>query len=236
MLEHEEWFAGAHAAVPGFLTPASARALAVLLADQLARDVRGSLAEVGTYQGKTFVGLVKASRADERVIGFDLFPTEVEQGFRAALALLAPEQQARVTAVRQDTRALPVARWIATLGAAARFVHIDGGHTRDAILADLALAGSSLAPDALVVLDDFLHDWYPDLTEGMIEGLRASRAIVPVAIIPRSGPARDGGTKLVCATPASAAHYRELLRTAFAANAPSARLLAGAEVLTFQRL
>jgi predicted O-methyltransferase YrrM len=236
MLEHEEWFGNGHTAVPGFLTSASAQTLSLLLADQLRRDVRGSLVEIGTYMGKTFIGLVKASRAGERVIGFDLFPAEVEQGFRSALSQLPADQQARVAGVRQDTRTLSATRWISLLQQPARFVHIDGGHSREAILADLALAGSALAADALVILDDFLHDWYPDLTEGIIDGLRAARAIVPVAIIPRSGPSRDGGTKLVCATPGSASHYRSLLQQAFASAAPSVRRLAGSEVLTFQRL
>jgi hypothetical protein len=235
-MEHERWFEGEHGAVPGFLTPASARAVSLLLSDQLRREVRGSLVEIGTYKGKTFVGLVKASRADERVVGLDLFPAEVEQGFRAALTLLSSDQQRRVSVIRQDTRLLPVARWIQLLGQAARFIHIDGGHGRDAVLADLALTGAYLAEDALVVLDDFLHDWYPDLTEGIIDGLRASRSIVPVAIIPRSGPSRDGGTKLVCSTPRSALHYRTLLQQVFASAAPSIRTLAGSEVLTFQRL
>lgn len=236
MLEHEQWFARDHRVVPGFLTPASARTLAALLSDQLERGIVGNLAEIGTYKGKTFIGMAKASRANERVVGFDIFPADVEQGFFAALKLLTADQQRRVTAVRHDTLTLPIERWMARLEQPARFVHIDGDHTRQAILADMALAGSFLCEDALVVLDDFAHDWYPDLTEGIIDALRASRNIVPVAVIPRSGPSVDGGTKLVCATKPSADHYRSLLRRLFADYAPAVRTLVGHEVLIFQAL
>lgn len=234
-LDHERWFLDRESdSVPGFLTDASAAAIAVLLRFQLERDIVGSLAEIGTYKGKTFVGMLKASRDGEKIVGFDLFPPEVTEGFQQALATIDPVLRDRAVAIRRDTRQLGVAEWMATLGSPARFVHIDGGHNRDAFLADLRLATSFLHASGLVVIDDFLHDWYPDLTEAIIDGLKASVDIVPIALMPRTGPAQNGGSKLVCATPASADVYRNLLATAFQAMRPGTRLLAGSQVVTFQ--
>lgn len=233
--DHESWFRpGGNDAVPGFLTDASARAVAALLSHQLDHGIKGNLAEIGTYKGKTFVGLMKAAREEEIVVGFDLFPQDVETGFRAAVALLSPTQQARVVAVRKDTLELTTLEWMGHLRQPARFVHIDGGHGRAAIVSDLQIAAAFLTPRALVVLDDFLHDWYPDLTEGMIEGLRASRNLVPVAVIPRLGPPQGGGSKLVCATRDGADEYRTMLGALFQDKRPSMRRLAGGDVLTFQ--
>jgi hypothetical protein len=82
------------------------------------------------------------------------------------------------------------------------------------VLKDVQLVMSSLAPRALIVFDDFLHDWYPDLTEGILEALRAYPALVPVAVIPRTGPVQQGGTKLVCSTPDGAQMYAEIIESA----------------------
>lgn len=235
MHDHEAWFApGGADGVRGFLSPISADAISRLLSDQRARAVVGNLVEIGTYMGRTFVGLAKASREGERVIGFDLFPPAVETGFREAIARLPEELRARITAIRRDTRTLTVAQWLGSLGGPARFVHVDGGHSYETIVNDLQLAAAHLTADAVVVLDDFLHDWYPDLTEGMIDALRASRLLVPVAVMPRNGPIREGGSKLVCATREAAGHYRRLLTDAYHDRQPQARRLAGHEVMVFQ--
>ncbi len=233
MREHERWFAGAHEGVPGFLTAIAADALSGLLSFQLDQGVAGALVEIGTYMGKTFAGLAKAARPDERAVGFDLFPPPVEVGFRRMLAELAPEERARAVGLRRDTGAVAAAEWIALLGAPARFVHIDGGHGREAVLADARLALSHLAPRALVVFDDFLHDWYPELTEGILDALRAAPQLVPVAVVPRVGPPQGGGTKLVCATRDGAAACFDFLATRFADQAPAVRPFMNARVMTW---
>ena len=235
MRDHEAWFApGVNCPVPGFITDAAAAAIAFLLSVQLDEKVTGSLVEIGTYMGRTFVGLVKAARPDERVTGFDLFPPEVETGFRRAMVLLSPEEQQRAVAIRRDTGTLSAADWMKAIGAPARFIHIDGGHNRSAILSDFQLAASHLSPRAVIVLDDFMHDWYPDLTEGIFDALRSSRHIVPVAIMPRIGAPQGGGTKLICATRDGAGRYADLLSRQFADRRVGVREMLGARVLTFQ--
>lgn len=218
MHPHEDWFAAGGGAdkIQGFISARAARAIAAILTDQKARQVSGSLAEIGAYQGKTFIGMALAAQPKESVIGLDLFPGSMAEDLTANLkALLPTEDPANVRLVKADSTKLATIDWIRLLGAPVRFAHIDGDHTRDAVLSDMILVSSHLAQEAVVVIDDYLHDWFPDVTEGVIDGLRISKNLRPVAVIPRSGPLMKGGTKLVCATPKALAGCRDLMIRTF---------------------
>jgi hypothetical protein len=234
---HTRWFSpeGEASSVKGFLTPLASEFISFLLSYQLDEGIEGNIAEIGTYMGRTFVGLALASREGEVVLGVDLFPEEVASGFRRSLQLLPPAVRSRVLAIRQNTAQMTSANWMSSIKKSARFLHIDGGHNHFAIVADMHHASASLAPRALVVLDDYMHDWYPDLTEGIHDALRASRNIAPIAIIPRLGSVTGGGTKLVCGNRDGAELYRGLLEKEFADRMPQRRSLCGHPVLTFQR-
>ena len=233
--KHIAWFApdGGADFVDGYLTPNAAQALCVLLSAQLDHGIAGNLAEIGVFCGKTFLGLAEASREGERVLGVDIFEGAIEETFKVNAAVLDPAIGARVRTLKTDTLALQTRDWIDALGGPARFVHIDGGHTRAHVVNDLQLASSFLADRALVVLDDFLHDWYPDLTEGIVDGLKASRNLVPLAIIPRDTPIRDGGSKLVCTTRDGVDFYRDLLVKKYVARDTPMRRFLETDVFSF---
>lgn len=233
--EHIAWFApdGGADSVAGYLTPNAAQALCVLLSAQLDHGVAGSLAEIGVFCGKTLLGLAKASREGERVLGVDIFEGAIEEAFKANAVVLDAATGARVRTLKIDSLALRTPDWIDALGGPARFIHIDGGHTRAHVVNDLQLASSFLADRALVVLDDFLHDWYPDLTEGIVDGLKASRSLVPLAVIPRETPIREGGSKLVCATRDGVDFYRDLLVQKYAAQETPMRRFLETDVFSF---
>lgn len=233
---HSAWFSreGDAKSVKGFLTPQASDFISTLLSYQLDEGISGSLAEIGTYMGRTFVGLALASRIDEIVLGVDLYPPDVADGFRQSLQMLPEEIRARTVAIRQNTIEMQTVDWIRHLGRPARFIHIDGGHYHSAIIADMHLAASFLAPRALVILDDYLHDWYPDLTEGIHDALRASRNIVPIAVVPRIESVRQGGSKLICGSRDGAEFYRQLLEQNYEIALPQRRQICGSEVVVFQ--
>ena len=218
MHPHEDWFAvgGGAEKIQGFISARAARAITAILTDQKERGVLGSLAEIGAYNGKTFIGMALAARPQESVLGLDIFPGSMVEDLTANLkALLPTENPANVRLIKTDSTKLATVDWIRLLGAPVRFAHIDGDHTRDAVLSDMSLVSSHLAEEAVVVIDDYLHDWFPDVTEGVIDGLKISKNLRPVAVIPRSGPLMKGGTKLVCATPKAWAGCRDLMIKTF---------------------
>lgn len=218
MGRHEEWFAagGGMTTVQGFLGARAARALSAILTYQRDAGLKGSIAEIGAFQGKTFIGMALAAESEERAIGLDIFPGDTAERLLAGLkAALPADTRAQVQIAKTDSTKLTALDWINLLKSPARFVHIDGDHTHDAVLSDIQLATSYLAAGGVVVIDDFLHEWYPDVTEGIIDGLRVAKNLRPVAVVPRSGAFLSGGTKLVCTTPDAVDRHLTLLRATF---------------------
>ncbi|MDP2009238.1 MAG: class I SAM-dependent methyltransferase [Phenylobacterium sp.] len=217
MSGHEEWFApdGGMAAVKGFISPRSAQAISAILTHQMQTPIQGALAEIGTFLGKTFIGLALAAKPGEHVVGLDIFEADVGEKLVASLRRVLPGDRAsHVRVAKRDSTTVTPAEWMRLLGSPARFVHIDGDHTYEAVLSDIQLATTFLADGAIVVLDDFMHEWYPDVSEGIIDALRVSKNLFPVAVIPRTGSVMGGGTKLVCTTPGAVDDCFRLLQAA----------------------
>jgi hypothetical protein len=215
---HEQWFApdGAMQEVTGFLTPRAAAAISAILTYQKAAALHGSLAEIGVHYGKTLIGLALAANPGERVVGLDLFPGDTKPKVVDVLRSVLPgDYGGEVVLSTADSTGLATAEWISKLARPARFVHVDGDHTYRSVLSDLLLADSHLLDGGVVVIDDFLHEWYPDVTEGVFDALRVARNIRPVAVIPRMSELLKGGTKLVCCTPSAVEAYADLLRATF---------------------
>jgi hypothetical protein len=95
------------------------------------------------------------------------------------------------------------------LGGTARFIHVDGEHTRKAAFHDLTLAASALAPGGIILVDDILHSWYPDVTLGLLDFLHQELDITAVALIDRQGPLINGGAKMLLTRRADLARYRQ---------------------------
>ena len=70
---YSEYFATLPADVTGYIASDTATAIAACLSVQDAHEIRGSIAEIGVYHGKTFFGLARATRSDEIIVGVDTF-------------------------------------------------------------------------------------------------------------------------------------------------------------------
>ena len=213
----DDWFLNGRVRdqVRGYLQDTQARALYALLGHQARMGLTGSLAEIGVYLGKTLIGIARAAGDDEHVLGVD--PLVIDNHDLAPelnnnlSAHLNSEELSRVSVKRTLSTQLDVLEWMESLKQAARFIHLDGYHAREAILHDLQLASCWLQKGAVVVIDDFLNELHPDLTSGILDGLRAHPQLELVAVIPRMGHIEEGGSKLVCATRGDGAMYRDAL-------------------------
>jgi predicted O-methyltransferase YrrM len=209
----EAYFAARHDEVPGFLTQVSAAGLRTILEVQERHGIRGALAEIGTYLGRTFVGLGLALRPEERLLGVDLFVHaghDFEAELRANLRRFGVEE-ARCTLHRGPSHDLAEPDWRRLLGAPARLVHIDGDHGLDSVRHDLGLAVAHLAERGAILVDDVFHPWYPDSTTSVIDFLRAREDLRAVAIFNREATMMGGGPKLLIARAADEATYRDAL-------------------------
>ena len=61
----------------------------------------------------------------------------------------------------------------------------------------------------VIIIDDLFNEYFPDVTTGIIEGVRAHPQIRPVAIIPRFGKHLEGGAKLICGLRGGLAAYEQ---------------------------
>ncbi|HEX3699506.1 MAG TPA: glycosyltransferase [Phenylobacterium sp.] len=227
--------------VRGYLQRTQAHALAALLDQQSRIGLTGSLAEIGVYFGKTLIGLARASRSGEKVLGVD--PLKIgsqdlaPELTRNLKTYLTEDEVKRVVIRRALSTDLGPLEWMRGLGQAARFIHLDGHHARETMLHDLQLAGSWLQKGAVVVIDDFLNELHPDLSSGILDGLMAHPQLEPVAVVPRMGHIDEGGSKLVCATRGDGAMYREALDRALADHLrPWNDRMLGGEVRVYRSL
>lgn len=215
-----EYFVVGRNSVEGFLLPGAAGVIASLLEAQYRDGVRGNIAEIGVYHGKLFIGLALSMRPDEKAVAVDCFRfngREFEGIFRKNLEKFHIPQEHSVI-VRGNSLEMTIQDWKRHLGAPARFVHVDGDHTKAAVLHDLSLAASHLAPDGLIVIDDLFHPWYPDITEGVYDFLRGHPELVPVALLDRSGSVKDGCTKLVLSGRGFQKRYMQAIEQAHRSN------------------
>ena len=167
--------------IRGFMHPADATMFNTLLAYHRADGIKGGLAEIGVFYGRSLSMLgLSAREANEKVLGIDLFdiPGQIEyvgtvlksNGIGDAVIL----EKGRSELVSEQSireRIGPV-----------RFFHIDGGHEYEHLQNDAMLAASTLDQRGVIVFDDFMNPQYPDLTVAVIDFLRGRPEFVPFAL------------------------------------------------------
>ena len=162
----DHYLANGYDAVRGFSSKFAATICGHLLRRQSELGIQGSVAEIGTFEGRFFIALGLALGAGEHAYGFDLFAWPGSDILQRLLANAEANGLARdrFTPLAFDTGKLSADEFARLTGAAPlRFVHIDGDHSPAALTRDLDLAHASLHPDGLICIDDMLHPAFPFL-------------------------------------------------------------------------
>jgi SAM-dependent methyltransferase len=144
----------------------------LVLQTQSAAGLHGDLLEIGCFHGRSAAVMAMQLQPGERLWLVDAFGLPVgerygdrpsPEGVRANLARAVPELDPdRVEIIRGDSRTLALPP-----GLEVRFAHIDGGHDRDTVLADLANCAARLLPGGILVVDDYAHPQHPGVTAGV---------------------------------------------------------------------
>jgi hypothetical protein len=165
-------------------------------------NIRGNIAEIGVSAGKTFMFLCMALRENERAIAVDPFEVpefgvgDFQAEFEGNLARFGVDRS-YVDIYRTRTENLDLNSFADRYPGNVRFFHVDGGHRRDYVMRDLDIAARTTSPDAVIAIDDFFHYWFPDVTEGVLDWLKANRDdFVALALAAADGPLRTGCGKL----------------------------------------
>ncbi|MCW0234839.1 MAG: class I SAM-dependent methyltransferase [Ferrovibrio sp.] len=198
--------------IGGWLFPYSARFIDSLLDLQLESGVQGAVGEIGVHHGKLFLLLALGRRPGESAFAIDVFDDQHlnldrsgagDRDIFLANARRWLEPANRLDILQRsslDVRPDDLLR----LCGPVRLASIDGGHTEDCVLNDLALIGAVLAPRGVVVLDDNFNEFWPDVSSGVARYLFDPAArLRPFAITPN---------KTYFAAAEDAGFYRRALR------------------------
>jgi SAM-dependent methyltransferase len=173
--------------IPGWLNTEAAQLTQRLVCAQRSAGISGPMLEIGVFKGKYLSVLYELSAPGEAVVGVDLFVgaedlDEVVRGVRGNIAAACGDDS-RLRIVVEDSLRLEAKRLRSEARADGfRFVSIDGGHTREIVYHDLAVAVEVLKPGGVIALDDAFNHTTPGVIEGITEYFfRNKPALAPFA-------------------------------------------------------
>lgn len=158
--------------------PDSVAAFAFVLGIQSENTVSGDLLELGVEHGGTAFLLAQSLKDEEVLHLVDLKKTE---RFSTSYDGLSDGIKENIIFHEMPT----TSRCLDGLAQKKfRLIHIDAGHTKDAVLRDATRFGSCLAPRGVTVFDDVFEIRWPGVTEAVLEYLPLS-GLVPFFIVDR---------------------------------------------------
>jgi predicted O-methyltransferase YrrM len=178
--------------IPGWFNVDDCAHFSLLLAQQSMFGLRGDLLEIGSYHGRSTALLAARLQEGERVVVCDAFESETEDSYAER-----PSPETLMRNLRRVTPSLEAARveihecFSNDLELAPdrqfRFIHIDGGHSREQALFDLELCSRHLLPGGTIVMDDYEHPNWPGVTEATDAFLAQRREFAVLADLNRHG-------------------------------------------------
>jgi hypothetical protein len=204
---------------------------------QREHDVRGNIAEIGVHHGRLFILLCLARRPSETALALDLFEDQEfnvdssGKGDRGRLEanLRRWHPDYADVEIRQGNSLLLTADDLREMvKGPLRLISVDGGHTVENTMHDLAIATAALTPGGIVILDDCFSDYFPSVAEGAQNFLRENRDFQVFAC---------GGNKTLITDRDHAARFRESIAKRFV-DGPvhmDERVFMGNPVLAFER-
>ncbi len=164
--------------VEGYIDPPDALVFLTLLETQTERDLKGGVAEIGVFYGRSYFLMKAATGARQPVLAIDLFdlndeedgtPSQYRRFLDNGERLGLPIDENLI--IRGDSTALPPSEITDRIGQT-RFFSIDGGHMLHHVVSDAALAVSTLAPHGVIAFDDTFNPAWPEVTIGVADFLR----------------------------------------------------------------
>lgn len=205
--------------VEGWLRTEAALVVAALSAHQQTLGVSGGMAEIGVHHGKLFILLYLLGRSSEKAVAIDLFDDQhlnVDQSgsgdlgkFRQNLERHADTQ--RLVLHQGNSLDLSGADLVRLAEGPLRLASVDGGHTAQHAVHDLAVMEAALAEGGIIVVDDVFNEQWPGVGDGVHHYFARRPNLVPFAI---------GANKTYFCRPS----HREAYRDAAVAVAQSATM------------
>jgi cephalosporin hydroxylase len=209
--------------VEGWCSPYVADMVGLIDVFQRRAGCSGGVAEVGIHHGKLFLLLNATCERGERSFAIDLFDSQDlnidhsgmgdRSRFESNLRRFDRHAGANVTIVAGDSTTAETQRQV---DRPVRMFSVDGGHTVEHTLSDLAFAQRCIVAAGVVVLDDILNAHWLGVIEGAMRYLMQRPLLVPFAI---------GHNKLLLANLPYARRYYELFASSALCTKPGVEFL-----------
>src|SRR2546421_84943 len=193
----DRYIAEGYETVRGMSSAFAATICGHIIRRQSELGITGHIAEIGTFEGRFFIAMALGLAPDEHALGIDTFDwpnAGLLDLFHSHCARLGLARE-RYTAIKANIRDLGVDDIRKALGRQqacqqaseqkVRFWHLDGDHSREQLLLDIALAEATLHPQGIICLDDMLHPGYPLLIVAAHEWLERHPDWRVLAVIDR---------------------------------------------------
>jgi hypothetical protein len=175
--------------VEGWCYPQVATMVELVDTYQRSKQSDGGVAEIGIHHGKLFLLLNSICEPKQNSYAIDLFERQdlnVDQSgsgnrasFERNLQLYDRHQGANVTIIAGDSTTAPLLNLI---DRPVRLFSVDGGHTVEHTLNDMAVAAKRIVPEGVVILDDILNHHWLGVFEAAVRFLMPRPTLVPFAI------------------------------------------------------
>ena len=158
--------------MPGWFNVDDCAHFSLILRMQTAMGMTGDVLEIGSFHGRSTCLLAYCLRPTEILHVCDAFerPSDGKYAVHATQARLwenlttvNPELSRSAVVIHDcystDLKLDESQRF--------RFVHVDGGHTKDVALNDLRLCAKHMLPHGIMAVDDYAHHSFPEVTEAV---------------------------------------------------------------------
>lgn len=147
-----------YADLPGYFDLESQVVWDFFLRAQADLGVNGDFLEIGVYKGKSAILAALHLRGGETAVLVDHNPVPET---RAVLEKVRPGANVYIESLSSEAA---FNSGVTARAGRFRWCHVDGDHTGYSALQDIQLCASVLAPNGILVVDDFFNFRYPQLT------------------------------------------------------------------------
>lgn len=158
--------------VPGWFNIDDCAHFSLILNMQNATGVQGDILEIGSYHGRSTGLLASHLKNNETLVVCDAFAQETDDPYDRrptpdVLMSNIGRIAGQVNASSIDIHSCLSSQLSLEPGKRFRFSHIDGGHDFATVTADLHVAWEHSISGGVVVVDDYKHDDFPQVTTAL---------------------------------------------------------------------
>lgn len=218
--------------VDGWLTTGDQILISSICRGQTQAGISGSIGEIGVHHGKLFILLLLYLHEGEQSFCVDIFEDQhlnldqsgsgVESIFLANVEAYAAAKPVNI--IKDTSLNIAPCHMVEKFGKA-RIISVDGGHSREVVLNDLAKCDDLLSKDGVIIIDDYFNPAWPGVSEGVNIYFRQSPDVFsPFAI---------GLNKVFLCRPDFQSFYRDCLTRSCKEMYAKATQMLGCEVDVF---